>query len=83
MASPPAAMKHLLWIALLASGFACSPASIPVLTPDQWRQDIAYFANQIATKHRDPYHFISKAKFDQAVADLSERVHSMISDSRP
>ena len=57
-------MKHLLWITLFASNLAYARASIPALTADQWRQDIAYFANQIAPKHRDPHHFISRAKFD-------------------
>jgi hypothetical protein len=70
-------MKHLLWIAFLASSFAYGRASIPALTPGEWRQDIAYSANEIATKHRAPYHFISKAKFDRAVSDLSARVPSM------
>jgi hypothetical protein len=70
-------MKHLLWIALLASTFAYGRASIPALSPEQWRQDVDYFAHEIATKHRNPYHFISKAKFDQAVSDLRERIPSM------
>lgn len=70
-------MKNLLWVALLASTFAHSRASLPALSPEQWRQDVDYFANEIATKHRDPYHFISEAKFDQAVSNLRERIPSM------
>ncbi len=70
-------MKHLLWITLLACTFAYGRGSLPALSPEQWRQDVDYFANEIATKHRDPYHLISKAKFDQAVSDLGERIPSM------
>jgi hypothetical protein len=70
-------MKHLLWITLLASSLAYGRSSLPALTPDQWRQDVDYFANEIATKHRDPYHFISKARFNQAVSDLRDRIPSM------
>lgn len=70
-------MKKLLWIFLLAGNFAYGQAPPPTLTAEQWRQDLGYFANEIATKHRDPYHFISQAKFNQAVSDLRARIPSM------
>lgn len=70
-------MKHLIWITLLVSTLAYGQTSVPTLTPEQWRQDLEFFAHEIATKHRDPYHFISKAQFDQAVSHLRERTPSM------
>jgi hypothetical protein len=70
-------MKKLLCILLLASTTAHGEASLPALTADQWRQDLDYFANEITTKHRDPFHFISKAEFDQAVSNLRQRIPSM------
>jgi hypothetical protein len=70
-------MKKLFCILLLASGFAHSEASLPALTAEQWRQDLEFFANEITTKHRDPFHFISKAEFDQAVSSLRQRIPSM------
>ena len=70
-------MKYLLCILLLASNFAHGEASLPALTAEQWRLDLEFFANEIATKHRDPYHFISKAEFDQAVSNLRQRIPSM------
>jgi hypothetical protein len=70
-------MKNLLWIVLLAPTLAYGRAALPVLTAEEWRQDVAYFAKEIATQHRDPYHFTSKAKFDQAVANLRKRAPSM------
>lgn len=70
-------MKHALWILLLAANFAWAQNSIPTLTAEQWQQDLGYLANVIATKHRDPYHFTSKAEFDRAVSDLKEQIPSM------
>ncbi len=70
-------MKKLVCVLLLASYFAHGEASIPDLTAEQWRQDLEFFANEIATKHRDPFHFISKAEYDQAVSNLRQRIPSM------
>ena len=70
-------LKNLLWIVFLASNFAYGQASLPALTAEQWRQDLGYFANEITTKHRDPFHFTNKTDFDQAVSDLRERIPSM------
>jgi hypothetical protein len=70
-------MKALFCILLLASSFARGEAPMPALTADQWRQDLEFFANEITTKHRDPFHFISKAEFEQAVSNLRQRIPSM------
>ena len=70
-------MKKLFCVLLIVSNLAHGEASIPDLTAEQWRQDLEFFANEIATKHRDPFHFISKAEYDQAVSDLRQRIPSM------
>jgi hypothetical protein len=70
-------MKKLLCILLLASSFARGATPLPDLTAEQWRQDLEFFANEIATKHRDPFHLVSKADFDQAVSNLRLRIPSM------
>lgn len=70
-------MKKLFCILLLASTFAHGEASLPDLTAEQWRQDLDFFANEITTKHRDAFHFISEADFNQAVSDLRQRIPSM------
>lgn len=70
-------MKHLIWAVLLLCNLAHARASLPGLTAGEWRQDLEYFANEVATKHRDPYHFIDKAKFDRSVSDLRQRIPSM------
>jgi hypothetical protein len=70
-------MKKLFCILLLVPSFAHGEASLPSLTAEQWRQDLEFFANEITTKHRDPFHFISKGEFDQAVSNLRQRIPSM------
>jgi len=70
-------MKYLLCIFLLASSFAYAEASLPALTSEQWRQDLDFFAHEVATKHRDPYHFTSKVDFDREVSNLRQRIPSM------
>jgi hypothetical protein len=70
-------MKKLFCILLLASNFAHGEASLPALTAEQWQQDLQFFANEITTKHRDPFHFISKADFDQAASNLRQLIPSM------
>ena len=73
-------MRNLLWVLLLTSTFApgqVSIPSIPSLTAEQWRQDLLYFVNEVTTKHRDPYHYTSRAEFDRAVTALRERIPSM------
>ena len=70
-------MKKLFCILLLASNLAHGDAPLPALTEEQWRQDLEFFANELATKHRDPFHFIGKAEFDLAVSSLRQRIPSM------
>jgi len=70
-------MRNLSWIFLLISHLALAQTSIPSLKVEQWSQDLEYFVNEIGTKHRDPYHFTSKAEFDRAVTSLRQRIGSM------
>jgi hypothetical protein len=69
--------KTLSCLLLLASGLAQSEPSLPSLTAEQWRQDLAFLAREIETEHRNPFHFIRKPEFDQAVATLHERIPPM------
>ena len=70
-------MKRLFCLLLLAVNLSHAEASLPALTAEHWRQDLDFFANEITTKHRDPFHFISKTEFDQAVSHLRQRIPSM------
>ncbi len=70
-------MKKLFWILLVASNFAHGESPLPVLTAEQWQQDLDFLANEITTRHRDPFHFISKAAFEREVSDLRQRIPAM------
>lgn len=47
------------------------------LTPEQWRQDLRFFADQMARTHQNAFHTVSKEKFDAAVKRLEERIPSL------
>jgi hypothetical protein len=70
-------LQKLLLLLLLNWSVALPAQQVPQLTADQWRQDLRYFADQIRTHHRDPYHNISQADFDHAISDLESRIPSM------
>jgi hypothetical protein len=61
---------------LISSTFTIAQ-EIPSLTPEQWTQDVERFANEIKTKHRNPYHLVPKARFDAEVLALENRTPSM------
>jgi len=67
------ALAYLL-IFSSASAFA---QEIAALTPEQWAQDLQYFAKEIETKHRNPYHLTPKARFDAEVQALETHLGSM------
>lgn len=70
-------MKKWYCILLLASNLAHGEVSLPAMTVEKWQTDLTFLANEIATKHRDPFHFLTKAEFDQAVSNLRQRIPSM------
>lgn len=62
---------------LIFSSALSSAQEVLHLTPEQWIQDLRHFANEITTKHRNPYHLIQKATFDAGIAALENRIPSM------
>jgi Peptidase family S41 len=47
------------------------------MTPDKWREDINYFANQLTKKHKNAFHAITTEQFNQAITDLTNAVVSL------
>ena len=64
---------------LVSSISVCQPpaATVPSLTPDQWKSDVHYLYEQMAKKHKDLYHLTPKNTFDAAVAALDSRIPSL------
>ena len=52
-------------------------AQPPTLTKDEWRQDLRYFAEQLAKRHKNLYHAVSKEQFASAVADLDAAIPTL------
>jgi tetratricopeptide (TPR) repeat protein len=42
-----------------------------------WREDLAYMAREMARRHRNLYHTVSRERFDSAVAALHRRIPSL------
>lgn len=53
---------------------AAQPAE---LSPAQWREDLRFMVRELTGRHPDPYHHVSKAAFDAAVAELDGRIPSL------
>ena len=66
-----------LALSLMFSSVFTAAQGFPSLTSEQWIQELHYFTNEIRGEHRDPYHLISKTKFDSEIAALETRIPSM------
>jgi tetratricopeptide (TPR) repeat protein len=42
-----------------------------------WREDLAYMAREMARRHRNLYHTVSRERFNQAVAALDRRIPAL------
>lgn len=47
------------------------------LTPEQWREDLRYFAANMQKTHRNLFHTMSREQFETAVKRLDERIPTM------
>lgn len=50
------------------------------LTPQQWKEDLNFFAKEMAKRHPDAFANTSKEKFDAAVTELGQRLEHLNSD---
>ena len=49
---------------------AQTPSTSPVVSKAQWRDDLRYFARELAKRHKNLYHATTRAQFDAGVAAL-------------
>lgn len=50
------------------------------LTPQQWKDDLSYFARELPKKHPAAFAYTSKDKFEAAVAELNAKIDHLNSD---
>ncbi len=56
---------------------AAAPATSPQLSPAEWRQDLRFMAAEMKQRHKNLFHTVSRARFDEAVSDLDARIPSL------
>ena len=57
--------------------FSFSGVAQTRLTPEQWREDLRYFAANMQKTHRNLFHTMSREQFESAVKRLDERIPTM------
>lgn len=50
------------------------------LTPQQWAQDVDFFARELPQRHANAFHHQTREQFDAAIADLKRRLPQMNGD---
>ena len=50
------------------------------LSPQQWREDLRFFARELPKKHANAFHHISRDQFDAAVAELDGKLDHLDGD---
>ncbi|HEU4478453.1 MAG TPA: hypothetical protein VFR80_08035, partial [Pyrinomonadaceae bacterium] len=59
-------------VATTSSGFPQAK-----LTPEQWREDLRYFATNLQKTHRNLFHTMTRQQFESAVKKLDERIPTL------
>jgi hypothetical protein len=50
------------------------------LNPQQWDEDIDFFARELPLRHANAFHHLTREQFDAAIADLRRRLPQMNGD---
>jgi hypothetical protein len=54
-----------------------APTSVPHLTSEQWRQDLHYMATELAKRHKNAFHQVSREQFEKAVSELDAQIPTL------
>lgn len=44
---------------------------------EKWREDLRFIADEIPKRHKNAFHFVSREKFEKAIADLDKQISSL------
>jgi len=61
----------------VGAGDSAGAAQTPTLTPEQWREDLRYLAEELSRRHLNAFHRISSGAFAQAVAELNAEIPAL------
>jgi hypothetical protein len=53
------------------------PNSVPHLTSEQWREDLHYLATELAKRHKNAFHQITREEFEKAVSELDRQIPTL------
>ena len=68
------ALAAPLWAQSAAPAPAAATPAPPVLTAEQWREDVRFMAMEMQRRHANLFHTVSREAFDAAVKDLIARI---------
>ena len=54
-----------------------SHSAVDKIQADQWREDLRYMAEEMPKAHRNLFHTLTKAQFDEAVKRLDEKIPAL------
>ena len=63
-----------------AQGSSSSLAGEPVLTKDQWREDLNFLAHELPKRHANAFHFLSRERFEAEVDELNSKIDRLSGD---
>lgn len=69
--------KRLLIALMILCAIPGSLFAQTKLTPEQWREDLRFFAANMPQRHRNLFHSMTREQFDAAVKKLDERIPSL------
>lgn len=72
--------RYCIQILVVATALLLAPSvagSQELLTPEQWREDLRYMAEQMSQRHKNLYHTMTEEEFYQAVKELDAQIPTL------
>ncbi|HET6374145.1 MAG TPA: S41 family peptidase [Candidatus Polarisedimenticolia bacterium] len=68
---------YAIAVVLFLNGMQPQAPENLAITKAQWNEDLKYFARELPKRHKNLFHSMSRAQFDQAVAELEAAIPSL------
>jgi hypothetical protein len=72
----------LVWLAvtLLSGSGHGQQTDNMTITPQQWHEDLAFFARELPKRHANAFHYTPRERFEKEVAELDSRIDHLNAD---